>query len=153
MATLIYGVGDDGRDFITVEHCGDDFLASLAETMQDSEDWDDIQELENEACGTLADMFSQDSMKHNETDDDDGFKEPYVHVLDDSPEVKKHKNFIQLSEDDDLDFDISNKKDIKSTYSSSRSKISHLDESTSKTKVKDCICISNTSTILTSEKF
>ncbi|PWA64263.1 hypothetical protein CTI12_AA346220 [Artemisia annua] len=72
--------------FISEEHCGDDFLASLAETMQDSEDWDDIQELETEAGGTLADMFSKDSMKHNETDDDhhdDGVKEPYVHVLDD----------------------------------------------------------------------
>ncbi|GJW23444.1 ATP-dependent DNA helicase Q-like 1 protein [Tanacetum coccineum] len=136
---LIHLYGDDGRDFITVEHCGDDFLASLAETMQDSEDWDDIQALETEACGTLADMFSKDSMKHYETDDDNdvGVKEPFVHVLDDSPEVQKHKNFMHLdstSEDDDLDFDISNKKDIKSTYSSSRSKMPHLDESTSKTK-------------------
>ncbi|GKA18669.1 ATP-dependent DNA helicase Q-like 1 protein [Tanacetum coccineum] len=139
MFECLVSSGDDGRDFITVEHCGDDFLASLAETMQDSEDWDDIQALETEACGTLADMFSKDSMKHYETDNDNdvGVKEPFVHVLDDSPEVQKHKNFMHLdstSEDDDLDFDISNKKDIKSTYSYSRSKMPHLDESTSKTK-------------------
>ncbi|KAI6684563.1 hypothetical protein NL676_030476 [Syzygium grande] len=39
--------GDEGREFITVEHCGDDFLAELAETMQDTEDWDDLQPAES----------------------------------------------------------------------------------------------------------
>ncbi|KAF5803289.1 putative DNA helicase [Helianthus annuus] len=133
--------GDDGSDFITVEHCGDDFLASLAETMQDTEDWDDIQTLETEACGTLADMFNKDSMKHNAVDDD-GTEEPFVHVVNDSPEeVQKHQNFMHLdstSEDEDPDFIISSKKDIKTTHSSSRSNSNqtrpHLEESTVKNK-------------------
>ncbi|KAJ0567880.1 putative DNA helicase [Helianthus annuus] len=133
--------GDDGSDFITVEHCGDDFLASLAETMQDTEDWDDIQTLETEACGTLADMFNKDSMKHNAVDDD-GTEEPFVHVVNDSPEeVQKHQNFMHLdstSEDEDSDFIISSKKDVKTTHSSSRSNSHqtrpHLEESTVKNK-------------------
>ncbi|KAM0040441.1 putative DNA helicase [Helianthus debilis subsp. tardiflorus] len=133
--------GDDGSDFITVEHCGDDFLASLAETMQDTEDWDDIQTLETEACGTLADMFNKDSMEHNAVDDD-GTEEPFVHVVNDSPEeVQKHQNFMHLdstSEDEDPDFIISSKKDVKTTHSSSRSNSNqtrpHLEESTVKNK-------------------
>ncbi|KAI3695072.1 hypothetical protein L1987_78060 [Smallanthus sonchifolius] len=133
--------GDDGSDFITVEYCGDDFLASLAETMQGSEDWDDLQNLETEACGTLADMFNKDSMKQNASDDGDGIKEPFVHVLKGSSEGRKHQNLMHLdstSEDEDPDFVISSKKDIKATCSSSRDKsnqrLPHLDESSTKNK-------------------
>ncbi|KAI7754022.1 hypothetical protein M8C21_031555 [Ambrosia artemisiifolia] len=133
--------GDDGSDFITVEHCGDDFLASLAETMQDTEDWDDLQTLETEACGTLADMFNKDSVKYNAIDDDDDIEEPFVHIVKDSPEeVHKHQNFMRLdstSEDEDPDFVISSK-DIKVTHSVSRYNNSqtrpHLEENTSKNK-------------------
>ncbi|KAI5074504.1 hypothetical protein GOP47_0010465 [Adiantum capillus-veneris] len=32
--------GDDGQDFLTVEHCGDDYLARLADATQVDEDWD-----------------------------------------------------------------------------------------------------------------
>ncbi|CAH1450765.1 unnamed protein product [Lactuca virosa] len=121
--------GNDGRDFITVEHCGDDFLASLAETMQDSEDWDDLQALETEACGTLADMFDKDSSRHNETDDDD-IMGPFVHVSKNpSSKPQKHDNLLHLdstSEDEDLDFNISSKKDIKSTHSSSYNKSTQM---------------------------
>ncbi|KAL5565925.1 hypothetical protein UlMin_029089 [Ulmus minor] len=49
--------GDDGRDFITVEHCGDDFLAELAESMVDSEEWDNLQDVELEARGALENML------------------------------------------------------------------------------------------------
>lgn len=45
--------GEDGEDFITVEHCGDDFLAALAESMADQEDWDDLQAMEVEGCGAV----------------------------------------------------------------------------------------------------
>ncbi|KAK1434480.1 hypothetical protein QVD17_00223 [Tagetes erecta] len=144
---LVHLYGDDGSDFVTVEHCGDDFLASLAETMQGSEDWDDLHALETEACGTLADMFNNDSMKHNaiddNDDDEDRIKEPFVHVLKDSPEgVQNRRNLMHLdstSEDEDSDFVISSKKDIKATCSSSRNKsnkrLLHLDdESTLKSK-------------------
>ncbi|KAI3752579.1 hypothetical protein L2E82_24613 [Cichorium intybus] len=120
--------GNDGRDFISVEHCGDDFLASLAETMQDSEDWDDLQALETEACGTLADMFDKDSIGHNETDDSD-IRGPFIHVSKNSPKVQNHQNFMHLdstSEDEDPDFNISSKKDVKSTYSSNLNKTSQI---------------------------
>ncbi|KVI11019.1 DNA helicase, ATP-dependent, RecQ type [Cynara cardunculus var. scolymus] len=132
--------GNDGRDFITVDYCGDDFLASLAETMQGSEDWDDLQALETEACGTLEDLFNEDSVRHNETNSN-GIGRPFVHVLKESPEVQKHQNLMHLdstSEDEDPDFNISSKKDTKSTYSSSCNKTSQrlprLDKSTSKNK-------------------
>ncbi|XP_042415707.1 ATP-dependent DNA helicase Q-like 1 [Zingiber officinale] len=49
--------GEDGTDFVTVEHCGDDFLAALADFNQDKEDWDDLQAIETEACGALSDIF------------------------------------------------------------------------------------------------
>ncbi|KAF8038900.1 hypothetical protein BT93_B1452 [Corymbia citriodora subsp. variegata] len=38
----------------TVEHCGNDFLRELAETLQDSENWDDLQAAQSEARGVLA---------------------------------------------------------------------------------------------------
>ncbi|KAL8208904.1 hypothetical protein R6Q57_008316 [Mikania cordata] len=116
--------GEDGSNFITVEHCGDDFLASLAETMQGSEDWDDLQTLETEACGTLADMFSNDSMKHDANDD--GIVEPFVRTLKKSPEeVHKHQNLMDLdstSEDEDPEFVISSKTNIKATHSLSHNR-------------------------------
>ena len=37
-----------------MEHCGDDFLAALADAMQDTEDWEDLEAIETEACGTLS---------------------------------------------------------------------------------------------------
>ncbi|KAJ8490309.1 hypothetical protein OPV22_012030 [Ensete ventricosum] len=49
--------GEDGTEFVTVEHCGDDFLATLADYIQDKEDWDDLQAIESEACGALNDIF------------------------------------------------------------------------------------------------
>ena len=126
-----------------MDHCGDDFLASLAETMQDSEDWDDLQALETEACGTLEDLFNVDSVRHNETSSN-GINGPFVHVLEESPKVQKHQNLMHLdstSEDEDPDFNISSKKDRKSTYSSpcnkSSQRLPHLDKSTSKNKVKE----------------
>lgn len=130
--------GNDGWDFITVDHCGDDFLASLAETMQGSEDWDDLQALETEACGTLEDLFNEDSVRHNETNSN-GISEPFVHVLKESPKVQKHQNLMHLdSSSEDADFNISSKKDTKSTCSSSCNKSSQrlpcLDKSTSKNK-------------------
>ncbi|XP_071695079.1 ATP-dependent DNA helicase Q-like 1 [Rutidosis leptorrhynchoides] len=139
---LVHLYGEDGRDFITVENCGDDFLASLAETIQDSEDWDDLQALETEACGTLADMFNEDSMKDTVTNDDDGIREqPFVHVLNDSPENQKYQNLMHLdsdTEDENPDFNISSKKHIKLTNPLLRSKSSQLPprvgESTSKKK-------------------
>ncbi|XP_020589814.1 ATP-dependent DNA helicase Q-like 1 isoform X1 [Phalaenopsis equestris] len=52
--------GEDGEEFVTVEHCGDDFLAALADSVQENEDWDDIQAVESEACGFLNNNFEEE---------------------------------------------------------------------------------------------
>ncbi|KAI6684567.1 hypothetical protein NL676_030480 [Syzygium grande] len=99
---LVSLYGDEDREFITVEHCGDDFLAELAETMQDTEDWDDLQAAKSEACGVLADMFGQHipydgggcNVVHNVT------------IIEDSPQPEKNQTFLEVdsstdSEDED----------------------------------------------------
>lgn len=93
--------GDEGREFITVEHCGDDFLAELAETMQDTEDWDDLQVAESEACGVLADMFGQDIPNDGERN-----VVHDVNIIEDSPQPEKNQTFLVVdsstdSEDED----------------------------------------------------
>lgn len=113
-------LGEDGHDFITVEHCGDDFLAALAESMQDTEEWDDLQAIESEACGTLSNIFDKDVLNSNEADNDDNARS-YINVIEDSPEPQKHPHFLKLdssSDSEDLDFRIPKKKDVKSTPSS-----------------------------------
>ncbi|CAN0899707.1 ATP-dependent DNA helicase Q-like 1, partial [Linum grandiflorum] len=80
---LISLYGEDGRDFITVEYCGDDFLASLAASMEDSEDWDeaDLRAMESEACGTLNDMFENEITAAH--DDSNGKGSSYIDLTDD----------------------------------------------------------------------
>ncbi|CDP18226.1 unnamed protein product [Coffea canephora] len=74
---LIELYGEEGRDFIRVEYCGDDFLAALAESMRDTEDWenDDFKAMESEACGALAEMLDKDikiRVERNEERKDNG---------------------------------------------------------------------------------
>ncbi|CAK9188011.1 unnamed protein product [Ilex paraguariensis] len=117
---LVLLYGDDGQDFITVEHCGDDFLAALAESMQDTEDWDDLQAIESEACGTLADMFDKDVLNDHEADNS-GSARINVHVIQDSPESQKPQNLMLLDSSSDSekeDLEIQNKKKFESTPSS-----------------------------------
>lgn len=47
---LVRLYGDDGQDFISVEHCGDDYLARLADCTQIDEDWDVFGGSEYEGC-------------------------------------------------------------------------------------------------------
>ncbi|KAG8369123.1 hypothetical protein BUALT_Bualt15G0118500 [Buddleja alternifolia] len=96
---LVQLYGDDGRDFITVEHCGDDFLASLAEFMQDTEDWDDVQAMESEACGVLAEILDQDLLQNYDTEVEE--RRSQIHVIEDSPESQKHQNIMQLDSSSD----------------------------------------------------
>ncbi|KAL4202505.1 hypothetical protein AMTRI_Chr02g221450 [Amborella trichopoda] len=63
---LIQLYGDDGKDFITVEHCGDDYLAALADSMQNKEEWDDLQAMEQEACGALSNILGKEIHGDNE---------------------------------------------------------------------------------------
>ncbi|PSS28853.1 ATP-dependent DNA helicase Q-like [Actinidia chinensis var. chinensis] len=118
---LTHLYGDDGRDFITVEHCGDDFLAALAESMQDSEDWDDLQAMESEACGTLSGIFDADIL--NNYEEDNIGKEKYnVHVIEDFPKSEKQRQSLikvdSSSDSEDLDFLIPSKNNVGSTPSS-----------------------------------
>lgn len=92
--------GDDGQDFITVEHCGDDFLAVLVESVEDSEDWDDLQAIETEACGTLNDMFDNDVL-HGYGSDYGIYREGYINATEYSYEPQKHQNFVQLDSSSD----------------------------------------------------
>ncbi|GAV68049.1 DEAD domain-containing protein/Helicase_C domain-containing protein [Cephalotus follicularis] len=114
---LISLYGDDGQDFITVEFCGDDFLAALAESMQDSEDWDDLQAMESEACGALNSMFDKEVLNNNETNNCDN----YIDVIEDLPKPKKHPKLMEVdlsSDSEDLDLRIPKKEYIGSAHSS-----------------------------------
>ncbi|KAE9611922.1 putative DNA helicase [Lupinus albus] len=112
---LIALYGDDGRDFITVEHCGDDFLTALAESMEALEEWDDVEEMESQACGTLTDILDHSSVancgddaQHNH--DAAHASIPCINIIDDSPPSPKHqKKVVELdsSEDDDIDCNVS----------------------------------------------
>ncbi|CAD6252828.1 unnamed protein product [Miscanthus lutarioriparius] len=57
LARLLEVYGEDGLDLVTVENCGDDFLASLADVTHPTDDWDDLKGIETEACGNLNDMM------------------------------------------------------------------------------------------------
>ncbi|KAK6159845.1 hypothetical protein DH2020_003226 [Rehmannia glutinosa] len=107
---LVQLYGDDGRDFITVEHCGDDFLASLAEFMQDTEDWDDVQAMESEACGALTEILDKDLLQNYDSNVTE--RRSQIHIINDSPESQKHQNVMQLdssSDDEEPDQNISRK--------------------------------------------
>ncbi|XP_059313277.1 ATP-dependent DNA helicase Q-like 1 isoform X2 [Lycium ferocissimum] len=100
---LVELYGDDGRDFISVEHCGDDFLAALAESMQDTEDWDDLQAIETEACGALADMLGKDVRENCKVDCHED-SSTYIHVIEDSS-----------SDSEEMGFSFARKEDVAST--------------------------------------
>ncbi|KAF5454164.1 hypothetical protein F2P56_023847 [Juglans regia] len=115
---LVQLYGEDGQDFITVEHCGDDFLTALAESMQDTEEWDDLQAIESEACGTLKDMFDIDVCNRYEADNDEGGRS-YINVIEDSPKPQKHSSFMDLdSSSDGEDLKTPKNKGVKATPSS-----------------------------------
>lgn len=102
--------GDDGRDFITVALCGDDFIAALADFEEGTEEWDDVQALETEAQGTLAEMFCKAKTSDDngfETDDDgESRSAAQVHVIEDSPPPDSKNNNPDVMElDSSSDFE------------------------------------------------
>ncbi|GMI65418.1 RECQ helicase l1 [Hibiscus trionum] len=125
---LISLYGDDGRDFITVEHCGDDFLVALAETMEDTEDWDDdLQVVESEACGALNNLLDKNPLPNAQSNSSINVGN-YINILDDSPKRKKQTNLMELDssgDDENLDTWISKKRGNFSTLSSRRDESSH----------------------------
>lgn len=100
-----------------MEHCGDDFLATLAESMQDTEDWDNVEAMESEACGALAELLDQDLLKNSDVKDNESSRS-HIHIIPDSPECQKHQNFTPIdssSDSEEAEFMIPNNKDIKFT--------------------------------------
>ncbi|PIN01379.1 DNA helicase [Handroanthus impetiginosus] len=82
--------------------------------MQDTEDWDDVQAMESEACGALEEILDND-LFHNY---DSNFTErkSQVHVIEDSPKSRKHQNIMQLdssSDDEEAHKNIPSKKRVK----------------------------------------
>ncbi|KAL4351184.1 hypothetical protein GQ457_06G021540 [Hibiscus cannabinus] len=118
---LISLYGDDGRDFITVEHCGDDFLVALAETMEDCEDWDDdLQVAESEACGALNNLLDKNALPNAKSNSSTKVGN-CINIIDDSPKRKKQTNLMELDssgDDENLDTWISRKKGNFSTLPS-----------------------------------
>lgn len=120
--------GDDGREFIRVEHCGDDFLSALAESMQNAEDWDndDFQAMETEACGNLTEMLDKDvriPLKNYESGSEDVNSGSFVHVIEDSPKQQGRQNFVQVDSssgtEEDEDFVVLSKMGRKAAKSGS----------------------------------
>lgn len=99
-----------------MEHCGDDFLASLAECMQDSEDWDDVQAMESEACGALAEILDKDFLQDDNAMIEEGTQ---IQVIEDSPEIYNHPTIMQLdssSDSEEVDLSIPSKKRVKPSF-------------------------------------
>ncbi|XP_010546760.1 PREDICTED: ATP-dependent DNA helicase Q-like 1 isoform X2 [Tarenaya hassleriana] len=120
--------GDDGRDFITVEHCGDDFLAALADSVKETEEWDDLQAMESEARGTLAEMFDKSVPSDNESENEDDDLTSQVHVIEDSPEPKRRTEFMELYSSSDVEED--NKRFSKAPKRTESCSIKHTSRST-----------------------
>ncbi|CAH8356650.1 unnamed protein product [Eruca vesicaria subsp. sativa] len=119
--------GDDGRDFITVALCGDDFIAALADFEEGTEEWDDVQALETEAQGTLAELFcnantcASASANGFETEDDDGESSAaQVHVIEDSPESKNKPDVMELDSSSDFEVDDDDRSQFKVSMTGSR---------------------------------
>lgn len=76
--------------------------------MQDTEDWDDVQAMESEACGALSEILDKDLLQNY--DSDNAERRSQVHVIEDSPESQKHQNIMHLdssSEDEEAQETIS----------------------------------------------
>lgn len=91
-----------------MEHCGDDFLAMLAESMQDTEEWDDVQAMETETCGALSSMLGKEVPIHEVDYEDEEVPGSSAHVIEDSPRTQTHQNILMVdssSEDEDPKFE------------------------------------------------
>ena len=99
-----------------MEHCGDDYLTALAESVQDTEEWDDIHAMESEACGALSNMFGRD-IPHGVEADNDGDN---INMVEDSPEREEYPNFMVLdsSDSEELEFRTPMRKKVGSNPSS-----------------------------------
>lgn len=116
---LIRLYGEDGKDFITVEHCGDDYLAALADSMPADEDWDDLQAIESEACGALSNILGKAVPDDYEIENEEnlgGYVNDRKETLD-SPAQQNIDCLISSSDGEDPDFEVMNEHDTGPTHS------------------------------------
>lgn len=112
--------GDEGKEFVSVEHCGDDFLAALAESAQDNEEWDDLQAMESEACDAL-DIILDENVQEKVGVQNAHNRECPINIIEDSSEAEEKPNLVNIDSssesDDDVDFSASKKRNLDSTTS------------------------------------
>ncbi|PKA52743.1 ATP-dependent DNA helicase Q-like 1 [Apostasia shenzhenica] len=102
---LLYG--EDGEEFVTVEHCGDDFLATLADSLKDDEDWDDLQAVESVACGTLSSILEKEvAITVQEIEEEDAFSGHEKEVSSLQSRQKNLKRSSSLINDEDSDLEV-----------------------------------------------
>ncbi|XP_038977882.1 ATP-dependent DNA helicase Q-like 1 [Phoenix dactylifera] len=100
--------GEDGKEFVTVEHCGDDFLAALADAVQ--EDWDDLQAIESEAFGALNDILGEGVSNDKETENGVDLGN-VVMGKGDSSGHQGQEELDKLNSSDDSDLEVLSQKD------------------------------------------
>ncbi|KAJ0980610.1 hypothetical protein J5N97_008865 [Dioscorea zingiberensis] len=113
---LIDLYGEDGKEFVTVEHCGDDYLVALADAMQDHEDWDDLQAIESEACGALNNILEKEVPKGFETDCRTSLGS-YKIGKDDSFTGHQYQEKLSSNSDEDSDVEILSQNNISNDQS------------------------------------
>lgn len=96
-----------------MEHCGDDFLAALADAMQDTEEWEDLEAIESEACGALSKIIEKKVANNHGIENgpsfgssDIGKEDSHGHSVDEA--LKASTSFVV---DDDSDLEILSQKD------------------------------------------
>lgn len=113
-------LGDDGKEFVSVEHCGDDFLAALAESAPDNEEWDDLQAMESEACGAL-DIILDESVQEKDGAQNVHNRECPINIIEDSSEGEENPNLVNIGSssesDEDANFNASKKRNLDSSTS------------------------------------
>lgn len=108
LARIVNLYGEGGQGFITVENCGDDFIAALADATQVTDDWDDLNAIETEACGNLNEMMMKDA-----TNEKGGVvgNAPLFKRADSSSQQTRNALKPSSFSSDDSDFDILDEKD------------------------------------------
>lgn len=100
-----------------MEHCGDDFLAALAESVEDSEEWDDLQDMESEACGTLKGLLGK-GVLNNDQSNSSHMANSDTNIIEDFSSPQTNQNFVEIDSSSDNDLDFVKVYDIKSSPSS-----------------------------------
>lgn len=98
-----------------MEHCGDDFLAALAESNANSEEWDDLQAAESEACGALTGIIGKQTCNGHKTDNKDTFG-GNVFVIEDSPERPTDQNYLDVDSSSEGEEDLLSPEDVRVQY-------------------------------------